>query len=264
MIEGLLYSSIILKNINNSQKEVFMSDYAVQQFFRKESLLSISLGQDGLLGFFADNYPTVIAMARAIQDQEEKTIDRKRQSYSELEDLRDDLSYYDRILSVTGQLSDSDKERYSEIQMSIEFHEDEIEREDPIFFRGEPLRMCAEYEFLQKLDLNFPGMSIALCEFDRLLRVPFAGWVAKGLGWASTPVRIVVGTILQHTNLGVAGNLIYMLVANYPQIIEQRMQAEMPTGKPVGYPDHEIDGYGIKEKKHEETIKYNYGKKDDD
>ena len=107
-------------------------------------------------------------------------------------------------------------------------------------------------------------MSYALCEFDRLLRVPIANLVAKGFGWVTVPLRWVVGAILQRTNLGVAGNLIYMLVDQYPDIIRARMQAEMPKGRPAGYPEHEIDGFGIKEKKHETVIKYNFRKDNDD
>lgn len=241
-----------------------MSDYAVQKFFQKESLLSTTLGQDGLLGFFADNYPTIIAMARAIHDQEAKTIDRKQDSLQELGDLREDLAHLDQIISNFGGLEDSDQARYNEIQMSIEFHEGELEREDPIFFRGEPLRMCPEYEFLEKMEANFPGMSFALTEFDRLLRVPIARVVAKGFGWATLPLKVVVGAILERTNLGIAGHLIYMLVDTYPEIISSRMHAEMPTGRPSDYPEHEIDGYGIKEKKNEVIIKYKNRKRDDD
>ncbi len=239
-----------------------MSEYIVQNFFRKENLLSVSVGQDGLLGFFANNYTTIIAMARSIIDQENETVERKKESFMELEDLREELEFLDRRLSAQGYLDDSDQERYTEVKETIEFHEGEIEREDVIFFRGEPLRMCAEYEFIQKLESNFPGMSIALCEFDRLLRTPISSWIAKGLSFATTPVRIIVGAIVSHTNLGVAGSLIYMLVDHYPDIIKQRMQAEMPSGRPSGYPDHEVDGFSIKERKQEVVKKFHYEKND--
>ena len=43
-----------------------MSDNVVQTFFADESLLSVSIGQDGLLGYFASNYSTIIAMYEAI------------------------------------------------------------------------------------------------------------------------------------------------------------------------------------------------------
>lgn len=233
-----------------------MSDYVVAEFFKTESLLDVSLGQDGLLGFFASNYPTIIAMSRSINDQEEKTLERKRDSYEELNDLRDSLSHLDSILSSIGRLSDSDQAKYNQLKLEIQFHEDELEREDPIFFRNKPLRMCAEYEFIDKCERNFPGLMFAMTEFDRLLRIPIAGLVSRGLGWVTSPLRIIVGTIVQHSNLGIAGNLIYMLVDQYPQLIEARMQAEKVTGRPADYPEHEVEGYGIKEIKNETVIKY--------
>jgi hypothetical protein len=241
-----------------------MSDYVVQRFFQDESLLSISLGQDGMLGFFADNYPTLIAMSRAIIDQEELTVGRKQDSLMEIRDLREELTHLDTLLSTQGFLDDDDQSRYAEIKEEIKFHEEELETEDPIFFRGEPLRMCAEYEFLSKMETNFPGIMGALCEFDRLLRIPISGFVKKGLGWATLPLKVVVGAILERSNLGVAGQLIYMLVNNYPDIIKQRMQAEMPTGRPANYPEHEIEGFSIKEKKTENVIKFKPRHKNDD
>ena len=240
-----------------------MSDYVVQRFFKSESLLSVSLGPDGMLGFFADNYPTIIAMSRAIIDQEEKTIERKQDALEEIGECREELAHLDRLLSSQGFLEDDDQARYAELTMIIKELEDQLDIEDPIFFRGEPLRMCAEYEFLSKVESHFPGMMGAMCEFDRLLRIPISSLVEKGLGWATLPLKIVVGAILERTNLGVAGNLIYMLVNRYPEIVKERMQAEMPSGRPAKYPQHEIDGFTIKEKKKEESIKYKKFKKDE-
>ena len=240
-----------------------MSDYAVAEFFKTESLLEVNLGQDGLLGFFAGNFPTIIAISRSIYDQEQITLERKRESYEDLKDLRDKLNDLDNIITSFGSLSDSDQAKYNELKLDIEHHENELEREDPIFFREEPLRMCAEYEFILKVESNFPGLMFAMTEFDRLLRMPIAGLISRGLGWMTTPLRIIVGMIVQNSNLGIAGNLIYMLVDQYPQLIEARMQAEKPTGRPNGYPDHEVDGYSIKEIKHETRTKHNSSKDDD-
>jgi hypothetical protein len=241
-----------------------MSDHVVAEFFKKESLLEVSLGSDGMLGFFAENYPTIIAMSRSIYDQEELTRERKHHSVLELREKREELSDLDSDLSSHGFLSDPDQASYSQLKLEIEFHEKELEREDDIFFRGDALRMCPEYEFISKVDLNFPGLMFAMTEFDRLLRIPISGLVSRGLGWLTAPLRFVVGTIVQHSNLGIAGQLIYMLVDQYPQLIESRMQAEKPTGRPPDYPQHEVDGYGIKEIKYESVTKWKNHQKDQD
>ena len=241
-----------------------MSDHVVAEFFKNESLLEVSLGSDGMLGFFADNYPTIIAMSRSIYDQQEMTRERKHQSIFELTGLREDLSELDSALSSHGFLSDPDQAIYNKLKLDIEFHEEELDREDDIFFRGEVLRMCPEYEFISKVDLNFPGLMFAMTEFDRLLRIPISGLVSRGLGWLTSPLRLVIGTIIQHSNLGIAGQLIYMLVDQYPQLIESRMQAEKPTGRPANYPQHEIDGYGVKEIKYENVTKWKQSRKDDE
>jgi len=234
-----------------------MSDYFINEFFKKEKLLDISLGSDGMLGFFADNYPTIIAMSRAINDQTEKTLERKRDSVLELKDLRAELAELDSNKSTHGYLSDPDQSQYNDLKLKIEFHEGELEKEDDVFFRGESLRVCAETEFIVKVEKNFPGLMYAMTEFDRLLRIPISGLVGSGLKWISTPLRIIVGTIIQHANFGIAGQLIYMLVDHYPQLIEQRMLAEEPTGKPAEYEQLEVDGYAVKEIKREVTTKWN-------
>ena len=238
-----------------------MSEYIVQQFFKQESLLDVSLGTDGLLGYFASNYPTIIAMARSISDQENQTIERKQESYEELQDLRKDLAYLDGLINSFGSLSDSDETRYNEINQLIEFHEAELEREDPIFFRNEPLRMCPEYEFISKMEYSFPGIMAAMVEFDRLLRIPISNLTKRGLGWAMLPLKLVVGAILRRADLGLAGNLIYMLVDQYPDLIRQRMRAEEPSGRPADYPEHEVEGYKVKEIKNEVSVKYGSKKK---
>ena len=127
------------------------------------------------------------------------------------------------------------------------------------------MKMCPEIEFISKVDREFPGLLEAICEFDRLLRIPIAGIMKKGLGWMLTPLKLVVGAIVERSSLGVAGNLIYMLVDQYPDLIRQRMEAEEPEDAPTNYDEMDINGYGIKEVKHETIEKYkHYQKRDDD
>lgn len=238
-------------------------EYAVQEFFKNESLLNVSLGSDGMLGFFASNYPKIVGMTRAIQNQQMLAFERQEEAREELSDLRDALSALDSLLTQHGSLSDDDEAEYKELQMKIEFFESEQVREDPIFFNGQPLKMCAEIEFITKVSNEFPGLLEAICEFDRLLRIPIAKLMKRGLGWSLTPLRLVVGTIVKNGNLGVAGNLIYMLVDKYPELIRQRMEAADPEEAPDDYDNMEVSGYGIKEIKRETIIKRkNYQKED--
>ena len=239
-----------------------MSDYVVQRFFAKESLLQVSLGQDGLMGYFTSNYPTIVAMARSIQDQEIETLERKKESYLELQDLRDELEFLDYKLTKQSKLNTADKKRHADLEDEIDFHEKELEREDPIFFRGESLRMCGEYEFITKMNCQLPGLMDALVEFDRLLRLPIAKIAKKGIGWATLPLKTIVGAIISRSDLGVAGNLIYMLVDQYPELIRERMVAEEPSGKPADY-DPELDGYNVKEFKKEKKLIWKHPKDDD-
>jgi len=242
-----------------------MSESAVQEFFKNESLLNITMGQDGLLGFFASNYPTIVGMTRAIQHQEMETWEKQGEAQTELDDLRDELEHLDSLLSQHGYLEDDDQARYEVVIKSIDFYEKEVQKQDRIFYGGKQLKMCPEVEFISKVNNEFPGLLEAICEFDRLLRIPIAKVMGKGLGWALTPLKLVVGTIVQRTNLGVAGNLIYMLVDKYPDLIRQRMEAQEPEDAPDDCDEMELKGYSVKEEKHEVIKKYkHYPKKDDD
>ena len=208
-----------------------MSDYVVAEYFKKESLLSVSLGQDGMLGYFATNYSTIIAMYEAIYEQEEETLEKKQQAYEELEDLRNLLSYLDDIISSNGFLNSTEQEQYTDTNMRIEENESILEKEDVVFFRSEPLRMCAEYEFISKAEGRFPGIMLAVVEIDHMLRRPISNWVGKCLSWSTLPLKYVAAIIVRTSGLGVGGNLIYMLIDQYPEVIKQRMQPEVPTGR---------------------------------
>ena len=238
-----------------------MSDNVVATFFQDESLLSVSMGQDGLLGYFASNYSNIIAMYGAIDEQEEETCDKKRQAYEELEDLRNDLVHLDDQISTHGVLQPAEQGQYTKTKLAIEANEKLLEEEDIIFFRGEPLRMCADYEFIQKVEGRFPGIMLAMLEIDNMLRRPISSWVGKALGTASLPLKVIASFIIRTTNLGVAGNLLYMLIDQYPCIIQNRMAPEVPTGRPVDYPEYKLKDYSIKEEKHEVVIKQPYQEK---
>lgn len=240
-----------------------MSDSVVAEYFKEESLLTVSLGQDGLLGYFASNYSTILAMYEAIYTQEEETLEKKQEAYEELEELRETLGYYDAQLTSNGYLNDIEKGEYNETTLKIEENESRLEEEDVVFFRGEPLRMCAEYEFIDKLEGRFPGIMLAVLEIDHMIRRPISNWIGKSLSWITLPIKYVVGIIVRTSGLGVGGNLIYMLIDQYPEVIEQRMQPEVPTGRPVDYPDYKVEGFSIKEKKNETSMKLHKERKRD-
>jgi hypothetical protein len=224
-----------------------MSEYAVAEFFKQESLLSVSLGQDGLLGYFASNYSMVIAMYDAIYYQQCQTLERKEEAFDELNVLRDEKEHLDRIISSGRTLNRQHQGRYNKIPSLIEHLEGELEREDPVFFRGFPLKRCSQYEFIELVEEKFPGAMLAIREIDHMLRGPVGNWVSQALSWGLLPMKYIVGTIIEKGRLGVAGNMIYLLLEHYPEVIKQRIQAEVPAGKPTDYPDYKADGLEIKE-----------------
>ena len=238
-------------------------EHVVQEFFKQESLLSVSCGQDGLLGFFASNFPTIVGMTRAIQKQQDATYENQQDALIELEDLRDKLSGLDALLSQHGCLSDADRADYSDTTMKINHYEELAQKQDPIFYNGKPLKMCPEMEFIIKVNVEFPGLLQAICEFDRLLRIPIAGFAKRGLGWALTPLKMVIGAVIGRSNLGVAGNLIWMLVDTYPDLIRKRMEAVVPEDAPDDYDENDMNGYGVKEIKEEIIIKHNQQRRKD-
>jgi len=256
----VLYIIIIKRNHYQLQKEgINMSEYVLQEFFKDESLLGVSMGQDGMLGFFASRYPTIIAMTRTLIEARDDICENGEDIQEKLCDAREGLWFLDCQINTNHTLSPSEQQDYTRLQHEIKSLETKLETisegKKPIFFRGSPLMSCPELEFIQKVDSRFPGLLESLCEFDRLIRMPIAKYLGRGISWAVTPLRVVVGLIVQKAGLGQAGSLIYMLIDHYPNLIMQRINAEEPSTQPDEYCENEINGYGIKEIKTEVVIK---------
>ena len=259
-----------------------MSNRAVAKFFKEQSFLELSVGQDGLLGYFADNYLDLVGMKRAILFQTEDTLAKKRDALQSLGEAETELDILKQtakdIKEENKEIREENKTRTRKKRLKkmpdadvkllnqqlpelIAYYKEIIDKEDLIFFRNKPLRRCANYEFIEHIDLRLPGIMEAMVEFDRLIRLPIAKLVGKGLSWATLPLKIVVGAILERTNLGHAGHLIYALVDSYPQIIQQRMNAEPASTVPDQYDEMEAARYSVREKK-VEVKTFNYSPPD--
>lgn len=240
-----------------------MSNYAVQRFMHMDpSLLNLSLGSDGLLGFFADNYINIIAMKRSMVEQNASLVKKKQyimQDKAESEKRLEQVRIFQRGLDAGQQLSDNDQKIINTYPGKIDQYEDAIDKEERIFFRGAPLKWCEEYEFIRKIDIELPGVLEAMCEFDRMIRQPIASTVRKGLSFISMPFKAIATAIIERWNLGHAGGLILLLIDTYPQVIERRMLSERPSEVLADY-DYDKEDYVVKETKTEvKTFDYSDG-----
>jgi hypothetical protein len=229
-----------------------MSDYAVKEFFREESMLSIHLGQDGMLGFFASNYPTIISMARTIIEFRNDAIQEIQDTQEALKDARDNLSFLDELINTHKTLSVPDQSKYNSLKKEIKHYKAELKRQRPIFFRGEVITAAdPEFEFIRKVDYTFPGLLESLCELDRLIRIPIGNTLGNIMRCGITPLRFMIKMIVDKCNLGLAGSFMLMLVDQYPELMSERIYAEEASEQPEDYSDHDINGYGVKEIKEE-------------
>ena len=212
-----------------------------RKFFEDDTALSLE--QQSILTFLADNYLVIMGTYRAIEKQNILTAKKHDKAHREIKKLR--------VLETKLQKKRStvEKNEWTELNENMDHWKKIREEDDVIYHLGKPLRDNSITQFIFK----HPALMQALDHLDSSARPQIGRGVSRIAKIATWPLKKLIFAAMVISGPDSAGmdygSLAYSLMESIPHVLEARI-ASIDPGRTSGSNDPEIDDLGVQEVKY--------------
>lgn len=211
------------------------------KFFEDETALS--LDQQSILTFLADNYLVIMGTYRAIEKQNILTAKKHDRAHSKIRELR--------VLEARLQKKRStvEKHEWTELNENMAHWKKIREEDDVIYYLGKPLRDNSITQFIFK----HPALMQALDHLDSSARPQIGRGVSRIAKIATWPLKKLIFAAMVISGPDSAGmdygSIAYSLMESIPHALEARI-ANINPGRTTGSNDPDLDDLTVQEVKY--------------